>query len=91
MTKVSSAQLEKEIELMTDKAIEIEETLIPDLEEKKQAIEEKADNRESGENTEKELEKIEKLENILSTLDELKDTYYQAVEQLEELKSTLED
>lgn len=89
--KVTLSSIEKEIELVNDKIAEIEDELLPPLENKKADIEEKAWERESGENTEKEQEKIEKIENLISSLEELKETYYTVIENLEELQSTLED
>lgn len=47
--------------------------LITELEEKKSAIEDKAYDRESGENTEKELERIEALENQITFLEDFRD------------------
>lgn len=57
---------------VNDLLLEVDD-LITELEEKKSAIEEKAYDRESGENTEKELEKIETLENQITFLEDFRD------------------
>lgn len=87
---MTKAQIEQKMESLQNEINKIEDNYIPDLEEKKSNIEEKAFERESGENTDKELEKIEKYESRITALEEIRDALQEAYEKYNELLETYE-
>jgi len=87
---MTKAQVQAKMDALQNEIDKIEEDYIPKFEEKKQAIEDKAYDRDSGENTEKEQEKIEKIESQINALEEVRDALQEAKDKYEELLETYE-
>lgn len=88
---MTKKQIETKKEELQNEINKFDEEYIPNLETKKEKIEDKANERESGENTEKEQGKIEKIEEQISLLEEIKDALIEAYKKYEELEETLEE
>lgn len=82
---ITATKLQKLYDKVTDLILEVEETLIPDLEDEREKIEQRASDRESGEMTEREAERVDMIESLIYELnDEFKLYLEQAQASLEE-------
>lgn len=70
---ITAKKLTSIYDTITDLILEIDEELVPALNEEREAIEERASNRESGELTEREAERLDMIESLIYELsDEFK-------------------
>lgn len=87
---LNKTRLQKIITLLNDEILRLEDDLQV-VTEKKDAIDEKASNRDSGEMTDKEQERYEKLESIEDLINNVIDSMNDSVQAYEELEEEIDN